>query len=452
MIFDSQGGIILKNKNQELYKQKLCTPDDAARLFSSGETVVAPLSNGQPPAVINALTKRILNGELSDITYIAGVDARWLDLYQPELEGKVLIDSGFIGPATRWGVQTGLFTYIPCRLSEVVDMVVTCRPWAPRSVTMVVSPMDEQGYFSTGCNVDLGWESAKTGHPNCIIVEVNGNMPRTFGNNHLHVSEVDAIVENHIPLVELPELPISKEDELIGRYVADMIDDGSCIQLGIGGMPNAIANFIKDKKDLGIHSEMLTDSMVDLYNEGVITCSKKNYNPYKWIGSFALGSRKLYDFIDNNPMVEMHSTKYVNDPFVISQNDNMISVNATVEVDLSGQVASESIGSKQYSGTGGQLDFVQGAWRSRGGKSFLTLSSTYSDKEGNLKSKILPYITPGTFVTVSRTDVQYIVTEYGVAFLKGQNLRTRVRELIRIAHPDFRDWLTFEARKLNYIP
>jgi len=197
---------------------------------------------------------------------------------------------------------------------------------------------------------------------------------------------------------------------------------------------------------------MLTDSMVDLYNAGVVTCQKKNFMPYKWIGSFAMGSRKLYDFIDENPLVEMHSTRFVNDPYIIGKNDKLISVNATMEVDLTGQCASESIGTMQYTGTGGQLDFVQGAWRSKGGKSFLTLYSTYTTKEGEVKSKIVPSLSPGIFTTVSRTDVQYIVTEYGVAFLKGQNLRTRVKELVSIAHPDFRDWLMYEARKQNFIP
>lgn len=443
----------MTDKYQEMYKQRLCSPDEAALLFKSGDEVVAPLSNGQPPSIINAVAKRILQGDLTDIIYVSGVDARWFDLYQPELKGKVLIDTGFLGPATRHWVGQGLFTYTPCRLGETVDMVTRCRNNPPLGiVTMVVSPMDEHGFFSTGCNVDWGWESAKTGNPRHIIVEVNENMPRTFGSNHLHVSEISAIVENTIPLVELPEIPLIKEDEMIGQYIADMIEDGSCIQIGIGGMPNAIANFLKSKKDLGVHSEMLTDTMVDLYNEGVITCSKKNFNPYKWIGSFALGTNKLYKFINNNPLVEMHSTKYVNDPTIIGQNDKMISVNATLEVDLGGQAASESIAFTQYTGTGGQLDFVQGAWRSRGGKSFLTLYSTYTDKEGNLRSKIVPSITSGAFITVSRTDVQYIVTEYGVAYLKGQNLRTRVKELVRIAHPDFRDWLMFEAKKMNFIP
>ncbi|MGS0765472.1 acetyl-CoA hydrolase/transferase family protein [Syntrophomonas curvata] len=438
------------DKWKDLYRQKLVSAEEAAQLVQSGDNIVAPLSNGQPLGLINAVAQRIRAGNLRDITYVSGVDVRWFDLYHPDLVGKVTIDSGFVAPATRHGVGQGLFTYTPCRLGETVDMISRCRNL--QISTMVVSPMDKHGFFSTGCNVDWGWEAAKVSNPRSIIVEVNDNMPRTYGNNQLHISEVGAVIENTIPLVELPFIPINEKDEKIGRFIADMIEDGSCIQIGIGSMPNSLANFLMGKKDLGIHSEMLTDSMVDLYEAGAINCSKKNFMPYKWVGSFALGTRKLYDFIDENPMVEMHSTKFVNDPYIIGKNDNMISVNGTMEVDLSGQCASESIGFTQYTGTGGQLDFVQGAWRSSGGKSFLTLYSTYTDKNGEIKSKIVPSLSNGIFTTVSRTEVQFVVTEFGVANLKGQNLRTRVKELIAIAHPDFRSWLEWEARKMNFIP
>ncbi|MGE5396285.1 MAG: acetyl-CoA hydrolase/transferase family protein [Chitinophagales bacterium] len=434
----------------ELYKQKLASAEDAARLIQEGDLIVAPLSNGQPRAFMNAVAKRLQADEVSNLAYVSGVDVHWLDIYNPELSSKIAVETGFLGPATRYGVQQGYFSYSPCRLGETVDMVSKCR--SADVMCMVVSPMDKHGFFSTGCNVDWGWESAKVANPRGIIVEVNENMPRTFGSNHLHISEVSAVVENNAPLLELPEIPVTEEDKMIGRYIADMIDDGSCIQLGIGGMPNALGNFLMDKKDLSVHSEMLCDTMVDLYNAGVITSAKKTFMPYKWVGSFALGSKKLYDFIDDNPLVEMHSTRFVNDPVTIAKNDNMISINGTIEADLTGQCASESIGSIQYSGTGGQLDFVQGCWRSKGGKSFLSLYSTYRDKEGNLKSKITPVISPGFFITTSRTEVQYLVTEYGVANLKGQNVRTRVEEMIKIAHPDFRDWLRSEARRLNYIP
>lgn len=438
------------NRCGELYKQKLMSADEAAKLLESGDAIVAPLSNGQPLGLVNAVAKRIREDNLTDILYVSGVDVRWFDLYHPDLVGKVTVESGFVAPATRHGIGQGMFTYTPCRLGETVDMISRCR--TVNACTMVVSPMDKHGFFSTGCNVDWGWEAAKVSNPRVIIVEVNENMPRTHGNNQLHISEVTAVIENHIPLVELPHIPVTDKDEKIGRFIADMIEDGSCIQIGIGSMPNSLANFLMDKKDLGIHSEMLTDSMIDLYEAGVITCSKKNFMPYKWIGSFALGTRKLYDFIHENPLVEMYSTKFVNDPYIIGKNDNMISVNGTMEVDLSGQCASESIGFTQYTGTGGQLDFVQGTWRSKGGKSFLTLYSTYTDKDGEVKSKIVPSLSNGMFITVSRTEVQYVVTEYGVANLKGQNLRTRVKELISIAHPDFRPWLEWQARKMNFIP
>ncbi len=263
---------------------------------------------------------------------------------------------------------------------------------------------------------------------------------------------MSAVIENHQPLVPLAGNRIEERDRTIGSYVADMVENGSCLQLGIGKVPNAVATFLKDKKDLGVHTEMMVDSMLDLYESGAITCTKKNFHTNKMIATFILGSQRLYEFVNNNPLIEMLPASYVNNPNIIARNNKMISVNCTLEVDLGGQCNSESIGHKQYSGTGGQLDFVQGAVHSREGKSFLTLYSTYTDKQGRLQSRIVPFLAPGSAVTVPRTDVQYIVTEYGVAFLKGQHMRRRVEELINIAHPDFRDWLRFEARKMNYIP
>lgn len=435
---------------KEMYNQKLMSPEEAVKLANHGDTIITPLANGQPPALMNAVARRVMAGDLLDCLYLTAVDVRMFELYHPDLVGKVTIDSGFVGPVVRNWVGNGLFTYTPARLGEIVDIATRCR--RIDIVAAVVSPMDKHGFFSTGTNVDIGWGPAKTGNPRIIVVEVNENMPRTYGSNHIHISEVNAVVENHVPLVEIPELPITEKDQAIGCFIADMVENESCIQLGIGGIPNAIAQFLRNKHDLGVHSEMLCDSMVDLYNAGVITSNKKSFMPFKWIASFALGSKKLYDFLDDNPLIEMHSASFVNDPYIIGQNDKMVSVNSTLEVDLTGQCSSESLSSRQYSGTGGQLDFVQGAWRSRGGKSFLTLYSTYTDKDGNLKSKIVPTSTNGIFTTVSRTDVQYVVTEYGVANLKGQNIRKRVEELIPIAHPDFRDWLRFEAKRLNYIP
>jgi len=319
--------------------------------------------------------------------------------------------------------------------------------------TITVSPMDRHGFFSMGTNPDYMWGMIRHCMPNIrIIVEVNEHMPRTYGTNHFHISEIDMVVEHNEPLVELPDIPLTKEDELIGSLIAEQVPDGACIQTGIGGMPNAVARHLMDKKDLGIHSEMLCDSMVDLYEAGAITGKRKQHMPLKWIASFAVGSKRLYDFMSENPMVEMHNSEFVNDPYIIGLNDNVVSINSTLEVDLTGQCASEALGTKQYSGAGGQMDFIEGAWRSKGGKAFLATYSTYQDKEGNLHSKILPTLTPGAQVTTTRGDVQYVVTEFGIAYLKGQNLRKRIEELINIAHPDFRDWLRFEAKRLNYLP
>ncbi|MDD3895319.1 MAG: acetyl-CoA hydrolase/transferase C-terminal domain-containing protein, partial [Syntrophomonadaceae bacterium] len=284
-----------------------------------------------------------------------------------------------------------------------------------------------------------------------ILAEVNSYMPRTHGNNHFHISELAAVVENDLPLFELPDIPLTEQDELIGQYIAERVPDGACLQLGIGGIPNAVGKYLINKKDLGIHSEMLCDTMVDLYEAGVITGTKKKLLPRRWVACFAMGSKRLYDFLADNPMIEMHDSEWVNDPYVIAMNDNVVSINATLEVDLSGQCASEAIGTRQYSGAGGQMDFTEGAWRSNGGLAFLACYSTYKDKSGVMHSSIVPTLRPGSMVTTTRNDVQYVVTEYGVARLKGFNLRQRVNDLVRIAHPDFRDWLMEEAMKLNYI-
>ncbi|MGE5405891.1 MAG: acetyl-CoA hydrolase/transferase family protein [Candidatus Saccharibacteria bacterium] len=434
---------------KEMYKQKLTTADEAVKHVLSGTQLVSPLANGEPPALMEALAQRMLRDELRDIQLFSALQARPTNIYLPQLSEKGLqVDSGYVGPVTRWGVQQGIFSYSPNHLSEVSSFIWRCHE-RTETVVYVVSPMDEHGYFTTGTHCDWAWEVAKRAPSvKYILVEVNENMPRTHGNNSFHISEVTAVVENHVPLVQLPEIPISKEDEVIGQYIADQVPDEACIQLGIGGVPNAVAHFLSNKRDLGVHTEMLTDSMVDLYEKGVITCAKKNYATSKMLASFALGSQKLYDFVNDNTMVQFFPTSFVNNPKVIGRNRNVVSINATLEVDLTGQCASESIGHMQYSGTGGQVDFVRGAWQSKGGKSFLALYSTYTDKEGKLHTKIKPSLTNGAVVTTTRTDVQNVVTEYGIAALKGHSMAERARRLIAIAHPDFRDELRFEAKKL----
>jgi 4-hydroxybutyrate CoA-transferase len=319
-------GFSVKNRWEELYRQKLGSADDCAKLVQNDDGIYAPLGNGQPSAIMNAVAKRVRANDLRDIIYTGGVDVKAMGTLSPDIQDRMQMNSGFVGVAVRQGCQMGLYTYTSNRLGHSIEIICDLTPHVPKSViAAVVSPMDEHGFFSSGSHADLGWGSWKSGKFRDLILEVNENMPNTYGNNHFHISEVSALVENHTPLVELPVEPMSKEDEMIGQYIADRVPDGACIQIGIGGMPNAVAKYLHGKKDLGVHSEMLTDSMVDLYYDGVITCAKKNFNRFKMIGSFALGSKKLYDFIKNNPFVEMHCTSYVNEPYNIGLNDNLVS-------------------------------------------------------------------------------------------------------------------------------
>jgi 4-hydroxybutyrate CoA-transferase len=432
---------------KEMYRSKLTTAEEAARLVKSGDKVVVPLSHGMPQSFAQALAKR---EDIMDVTLSGGLDIHMLDIYNTELSSdRFFLDSLYVGPVLRTTVQRGLATYSAIRLGQGPKISVTHRPYDVAA--MVVSPMDRHGFFSLGTDPDYIYSVSKGWPIRHRIVEVNRYMPRTLGETMIHISEVDAVIENDVPLLELPPLPASKEDIAMAGYIAEMIEDGSTLQIGIGGLPTVLAGYLAHKKDLGIHSEMLCDPFVDLYEAGAITGKKKKFRPERIVGTFALGTAKLYDFIDDNPLVEMLPCNVVNDPYIIGLNDKVVSVNAALEIDLTGQCCSESIGSRQYSGTGGQLDFVEGAWRSEGGKAFITLYSTYTDKNGVVSSKITPTLTPGSVVTTARADMQYVVTEFGVADIKGQSLRTRAKRLIAIAHPDFRDQLTFEAKKLCLI-
>lgn len=440
------------NRWQEAYQKKLMTAEDAVKLIPHNVLLAGALTNGQPPALLNAMAKRMADGDLRGVTYMCSLAVRPLELHNPATIEKInrynTVDVMYSGPIERYYINQGLFSYIPHRLFDGPKMAGNVGMGA---AVISVSPMDRHGFFSTGTNPDYLYGFIKH-NPGCIILaEVNEHMPRTYGNNHFHITELSAVVENNVELVALPDIPISDKDDRIGQYIAEYVQDGACLQLGIGTIPNAVARHLLDKKELGIHSEMLCDNMLDLYEKGVITGNKKRLLAGKWVACFAFGSQKLYDFINENPLVEMYDSEFVNDPYNIGLNDNVIAINATLEVDLAGQCASEAIGTKQYSGSGGQVDFMEGAWRSKGGKAFLALYSTYTDKSGEVKSRICPTLSPGSMVTTTRNDVQYIVTEYGVADLKGYDVRKRVKDLINIAHPDFRDWLTFEAKKLNYI-
>ena len=304
--------------------------------------------------------------------------------------------------------------------------------------------MDERGFFSL--SLGLTYEKMMVEQADLVILEINENLPWTLGDTHVHISEVDYVVEHNVPLLELPVVEPRAEERIIGNYIADMIDNGSTLQLGIGGIPNAIALSLLDKKDLGIHTEMFTDGMVDLFDAGVITGRRKTLWRGKMVGTFALGTKKLYDFIDKNLAVEFQQGNIVNDPCVIGQNYKMVSINTALQVDLTGQVCSEAIGNRHYSGTGGQADTHRGAQRSEGGKGIISLRSTA--KNGEL-STIVAQLPAGAKVTLGRSDTDYVVTEYGVAHLKGRSVRDRVEAMIRIAHPDYREALRQEAEKIQ---
>jgi len=309
-----------------------------------------------------------------------------------------------------------------------------------------VSPMDKAGYFSFGTANDYTSTAAR--HCGKLIVEVNEHMPRVFGDSLLHVSEVDAIVENSVPLFEtIPQKP-EAEDEIIGKLIAEMVPDGATIQLGAGNVPNTIAAYLMNHRDLGIHTELFCPSMVDLIEKGVVTGKRKTLHPRKNVFAFARGTTKMYEFMDNNPSIESYPVSYVNDPAVIAQNDNMISINSILEVDLLGQCNAEFMGGYQFSGTGGQLDFVRGSFDSRGGKSILAFHST---AKGGKISRVVPRFEAGTVVTTPRMDAQYLVTEYGVISLKGRSTRERALEIINIAHPKFRDELLREAENMYLV-
>jgi 4-hydroxybutyrate CoA-transferase len=434
------------NNWEEIYKQKLMLPDEAVKIIGDGDKVMVPLSNGEPPALISALARRVINGEISDITYLDGLNINCPDMCSPDVINKIKYESVYVTPINRQIINSGNGEANSVRFHDV-PRILSERKFNVLMYT--VSPMDKHGFFSTGINPDYAHKVGKNKYPHKILVEVNEKMPRTYGNNHFHVSEVDAIVENTRPLGCIPNAPTSKEDEIIGQFIAEQIPDGACLQLGIGGIPNAVGKFLNNKKDLSVHTEMICDSLRELYLQGVITSKEKTYMPGKWMATFVLGTQELYDFVDENPMIELWGAEWITTPSIAALNDNLMSINTTLEVDLSGQCASESMAWRQFTCVGGQADFVEAAWLSKGGKSFIATYSTFTDKEGQLQSKIVPVL--NNFITVSRLDTQYIVTEYGIAYLKGKSISTRTKELINIAHPDFRDQLTFEAKKLHFI-
>lgn len=425
---------------KEIYKQKLVSVEDAAKVIKSGDRVFPMAASTFPKDIILELTKR--RDELQDVTLLSGLVFYNLNFFAPESKGHVDYISTFMGPYERMAYKKG-FIDVYINMFGKIDWTAKNVFKANVFITEVSAP-DENGNMSYGPMVFFSDTAAKVA--DTVIVVVNKQTPHVYGEKaSINVKDVSYIVESDSELPVLPQAPISEIDKQIAHHIVSYIDDGSTLQLGIGGLGNAIGYFLKDHKDLGIHSEMMVDSMVELVEKGVITGSKKTLHPGKSIFSFAFGSRKLYDLIDKNEDILGYPLNYVVDPYVIGQNNNLISINNALMCDLTGQVCSESIGFEQFSGTGGQLDFVRGAQLSPGGKSFIALESTTKGPDGTLLSRINCVLPPGAAITTPRNDVQYIVTEYGVADVNGKTIKERVREMIKIAHPQFREQLEKEA-------
>jgi acyl-CoA hydrolase len=431
------------NRFKEMYKSKLTTAEEAVKVVKSGFKIGVPLGLNDPPGLAAALCKRYQ--ELENVRILQSFGPVPRDyMYKPELKGHFFYHSGFHGIGARMGAKIGIADFEPHHISTVGAS--TLRNHHINVYWTTVSPMDNYGYMTTGlgCVYDRDYME----NADIVIVEVNENLPRLIGDAKINIREVDHIIENTAPLLQVPGIVPDEKDKIIGQIIADMVEDESTIQLGIGGIPNAVGLDLFGKRDLGVHTEMFTDSMVDLYEAGVITNLKKTYMRGTMTACFAAGTDKLYKFLDNNIATYFLEGKISNNERIIGKNRKLVSINTALTIDLAGQVCSESIGPEQYSGIGGGHDFPRGARLSPGGKSIIALYSTAKD---DTISTITAILTPGSYVTVPRADVQYIVTEYGVAHLEGKTRSERARELIAIAHPNFRKEIEEDAYKLGIL-
>ncbi|MEG0804858.1 MAG: acetyl-CoA hydrolase/transferase C-terminal domain-containing protein [Lachnospiraceae bacterium] len=427
---------------KELYQSKLKTAEEAVKVIQSGDRVVIGHAVGEPIKVVDAMVEHAVKENLSDIEINQQIDMGHSLHAQPGMEKHFRQNNFFVGAGTRECINSGRGDFTPCFFYQLPDLFRT--DMKPNVLLATLSTPDEHGYCSYGISCDYTKPVAEMDGVT-VIGTINPNMPRTLGDSFIHVKDIDIIVEDDTAIPELGAPRIGEVEMAIGKNIASLVKDGDCLQLGIGAIPDAVLKFLDDKKDLGIHSEMISDGVIDLYEKGIINCKAKNVNRGKMVIAFLMGSRRLYDFVDNNPGIYMAPVDYVNNPMVIGSNDNVVSINSSVEVDLTGQACSEAMGMKQFSGIGGQVDFVRGAAFSKGGRSILAFPATA--KKGEV-SKIVPFLTHGAPVTTSRTDIDYVVTEFGIAKLKGKSLRERARQLIQIAAPQFRDSLAqeFELR------
>lgn len=425
------------------YLDKRTTAADAVSEIRSGQTVYIHPGCAVPLDLVSALLER--SRDLEDVQIIHMKTLGGADYTLPEYERSFRTIALFIGDNVRRAVSEGRAEYMPIFLHEIEGLFE--RGELPLDyVLMQVSPPDKYGYLSLGVGVDTTLTAARCARR--VIAEVNPNMPRTHGQTFLHISEIHRIVEVNHPLPEMTAEPANDVQRRIARNVASLIPDGATLQMGIGAVPDAVLSYLSNHRDLGMHTEMFSDGVIPLIEKGVMNGSQKTIHPAKLVAGFVLGTRRLFDFIDDNPLFEFHPTKYVNDPFVIAKNRKMVAINSAIQVDLTGQVCSDSIGTRPYSGFGGQVDFIRGAAHSEGGKPVIALPSTA--KDGTI-TRIVPMLDPGAGVVTSRADVHYVVTEHGIAFLHGKTLRERAEALIAIADPKFRDALTEFAYQARYL-
>jgi 4-hydroxybutyrate CoA-transferase len=430
------------------YQSRLATPEEAVKAITSGDRIFMTGNVSVPQKLLAALVKYAPN--LRDVEICQALTIGPADYVSTEMEGHLRVNTFFISANIRKAVHEGRADFTPVLLSEFP--LLFKRGILPIDVAMIhVSPPDEHGFCSLGVEVGLTKSPAESAK--IIMAEVNEQMPRTLGDSFIHVSRINYIVPVDYPI---PELPMSDEGpsdviEKIAGYIAEMIPDGATMQMGIGAIPDAVLKYLYNKKDLGVHSELFSDGVMGLVDAGVITNGRKTLHQGKIVAGFILGTSKLYKWADDNPLIELHRTEYVNDPFVIAQNDRMVAINSAIEVDLTGQVCADSIGPKLYSGVGGQMDFIYGASRSKGGVPIIALPSEAVMRDGTRISRIATMLKQGAGVVTSRNHVRYIVTEFGLADLYGKSIRQRAFALINISHPDFRSDLEKQAKEMNYI-
>jgi acetyl-CoA hydrolase len=432
----------------KLYQSRTVTAEEAVRKIQSGNRLFLTGNCSVPQKILAALVEYAPN--LSNVEICQALSVGPADYVSPEMEGHLRVNSMFISANIRKAIQEGRGDFTPVLLSEFP--LLFKHKVLPLDIALVhVSPPDEHGFCSLGIEVGLTKSPAESAK--MIIAEVNQQMPRTLGDAFIHVSRLNYIVPVDYPL---PEMKMGGEgpDEItekIAGYIADLIPDGATMQLGIGAIPDAVLKYLYNKKDLGVHSELFSDGVIDLVDAGVVTNARRTIHTGKITAGFIIGTQRLYKWVDDNPLIELHPTEYINDPFVIAQNDRMVAINSAIEVDLTGQVCADSIGPKLFSGVGGQLDFIYGASRSKGGVPIIAMPSSNIMRDGSVISKIVPMLKQGAGVVTTRNHVRFVVTEYGVAELYGKTIRQRAQALINIAAPQFRDELKAVAKELKFM-